>query len=151
MASTYWIVPASQKVLWFFIPIFVILLGVIALLGAGAVATQRSRIELHPDQLRIRGDLYGRTISYDRLLTADARVVDLRGEPSLAPVSRRVGTGLPGYRAGWFRLRNGQKALVYVTDMTRVVFIPTRENYAILFSAQQPDALLAELRQRAGA
>jgi len=30
MASTYWIVPASQKVMWFFIPTFLILVAVIA-------------------------------------------------------------------------------------------------------------------------
>ncbi|MCI0432082.1 MAG: PH domain-containing protein [Gemmatimonadetes bacterium] len=150
MASVYWIVPAGPKVYWFFIPIFIILLGVFVLLAVAMVGTQRSRIELHEDRMVIRGDLYGRTIPYARLLTGEARIVDLRGEPSLAPVSRRVGTGLPGYRAGWFRLRNGTKALVYVTESSGVLYIPTREKYVILFSAQQPGVLLAELKPRAG-
>ncbi len=151
MPSTYWIVPATTRVLWFFIPIAIIMVGVLALLAAGAAGTQRSRIELHEDRLRVRGDLYGRAIAYDRLIIENARLVNLHGEPALMPVSRRVGSGLPGYRAGWFRLRNGRKALIYVTDMTRVLFIPTREDYDILFSAQQPDRLLEELIDRAGA
>ena len=35
----------------------------------------------------------------------------------LRPGLRTMGTGLPGYRAGWFRLRNGEKALLYLTEL----------------------------------
>jgi hypothetical protein len=61
-----------------------------------------------------------------------------------------MGTGLPGFSAGWFRLRNGNKALVYLTDGSRAVYIPTRNGYDVLLSPQQPDAMLVELRRRAG-
>ena len=58
---------------------------------------------------------------------------------------------LGGYRAGWFRLRNGEKALVYVTDPSRVVYIPTTEGYAVMVSPHEPDAFLAAVRSVAPA
>jgi hypothetical protein len=57
---------------------------------------------------------------------------------------------LPGYSAGWFRLRNGEKALAFVTDRQRVLYFPTWKGYSILLSVAEPDAMLAALR-RAGA
>jgi hypothetical protein len=56
-----------------------------------------------------------------------------------------MGTGLPGYRAGWFRLRNGEKALLYLTDANRAVYIPTTAGYGVLFSPVDPEAFLAAL------
>ena len=89
-------------------------------------------------------------VSYDSLDVSRARLVDLRGEPALQPVSRRMGTGLPGFSAGWFRLRNGSKALVYLTDHSHVLHIPTRNGYDVLLSPQKPDEMLVELRRRVG-
>jgi hypothetical protein len=36
-----------------------------------------------------------------------------------------MGTAVPGYRSGWFRLRNGREALVYLTDRSQAVHVPT--------------------------
>jgi hypothetical protein len=57
-----------------------------------------------------------------------------------------MGTGLPGYRAGWFRLNNGERSLVYVTDWARVVYVPTSEGYSVLLSTPDPSALAEALR-----
>jgi hypothetical protein len=62
------------------------------------------------------------------------------------PARRTVGTGLPGYRAGWFRLRNGEKALLYLTDTSRAVYIPTTAGYSVLLSPAQPDEFVSALR-----
>lgn len=62
-----------------------------------------------------------------------------------------MGTGLPGYRAGWFRLRNGEKALLYVTDGSRAVYIPTNRGYSLLLSSQNPERLVNRLREIAQA
>ena len=64
----------------------------------------------------------------------------------LQPKWRRIGTALPGYQAGWFRLRNGEKALLYLTDRTRAVYIPTTAGYSLLLSPADPDAYLSRLR-----
>ena len=57
---------------------------------------------------------------------------------------------MPGYRSGWFRLRDGEKALLYVTDPTRVVYVPTTEGYSVLLSVAEPDVFLSSLRRATG-
>jgi hypothetical protein len=151
MSSVYWIIPAPPRSLWFLIAIIAILAGVLVMMLVIVNGTRRSNFELTDSSLRLHGDLWGRTLPYDSLDVSRARLVDLRGEPELQPTSRRMGTGLPGFSAGWFRLRNGNKALVYLTDGSRAVYIPTRNGYDVLLSPQQPDAMLVELRRRAGA
>jgi hypothetical protein len=61
-----------------------------------------------------------------------------------------MGTGLPGYAAGWFKLANGEKALVYVTTQSEVVYIPTTEGYSLLLSVTEPDRFLARLGSTEG-
>lgn len=77
-----------------------------------------------------------------------AHRVDFAAEPELAPRWRRVGTGLPGYQSGWFQLRNGEKALLYLTDRSKAVYIPTSQGYSLLLSPANPEAFLAALRSR---
>lgn len=57
-----------------------------------------------------------------------------------------MGTGLPGYQAGWFRLTNGERALLYLTDRRRAVYVPTTAGYSVLLSPAEPDAFVSALR-----
>jgi hypothetical protein len=66
----------------------------------------------------------------------------------LRPRSRRLGTGLPGYAAGWFRLNNGERALVYLTRPKPVLYVPTTLGYSLLLSPQDPENLLAAIRRK---
>jgi hypothetical protein len=145
--TTFHIVPYGGRALWV---LMAVVFAVIAIGGAmlaiSARGARSSRFEVSADGLRLVGDLYGRTIPARDLRGAGIRVVDLGSERELAPASRTMGTALPGYRAGWFRLRNGEKALLYVTDTHRVVYVPTRMGYAVLLSAADPDSLVAALR-----
>ena len=52
---------------------------------------------------------------------------------------------------GWFRLKNGEKALVSLTDRHRAVYVPTSRGYALLVSPAEPDSFLAALRRVAPA
>lgn len=146
------IVPGPSRGLWVFLAIML----VIMLLGATVLlATVRgahaSRFELSDAGLRLRGDLYGRMIPTDSLRGGAARIVDLATSPELQPRLRTMGTALPGYRAGWFRLRNGEKALVYLTETSRTVYVPTRKGYSVLLTPQQPERFLERLRSIAPA
>lgn len=76
--------------------------------------------------------------------------MDLRGEPDLAPRRRTMGTALGDYSAGWFRLRSGEKALLYLTDRRRVVYIPTLDGYSLLLSQSEPRRFLDALHVAAG-
>jgi hypothetical protein len=148
--STFPIAPATSRYLWFLIPILLILLAAIALLMASIRGAHASRFEIGQDGLRLRGDLYGRLVPRSQLRIREARRVNLVVETELRPGWRRLGTALPGYQAGWFRLRDGEKALLYLTDRTRAVYIPTTAGYSLLLSPADPDAFLARLRAALG-
>jgi len=148
MEQVFPIVPAAPKAVYFLAGVCAFLgLGVL-LLGLLAWSVRHSSVTVGPDSIRLSGDLWGRTIPRASLDLAHARVVDLAAEPGLAPRSRRMGTGIPGYGAGWFGLANGEQALVYLTARDRVVYVPTREGYALLLSVDTPDAFLAALGAR---
>jgi len=151
----YSLVPPPGKAstaLWF--PI--VLVVVVALVGVVVVAksisgARTSTFTLSPAGLAIRGDLWGRTIPASRLRGAGARVVDLRNEPSLAPRRRTAGTGLPGYRSGWWRLANGEKSLLYLTTTDRAVHVPTTEGFSLLLSVSEPESFVEHLKRVAPA
>jgi hypothetical protein len=56
---------------------------------------------------------------------------------------------MPGYQAGWFRLRNGESALLYLTDRTRAVYVPTELGYSLLLSPSDPERFLEAIRSAA--
>lgn len=142
------IAPAASKAVWglAIVPV-TIMLVVIGLLVASARGSRSATFEVSPEGLRLRGDLYGRLIPASALRADQARRLDLEATPELTPQRRTMGTGLPGYRSGWFRLRNGDRALLYVTDQSRTVYVPTTEGYSVLLSPADPDAFLVALRQ----
>ena len=151
MTQVFPMVSAPMRSLVLLGGIALLLVAVLAVLGYVAYSATQARFEVSPDGLRIAGDFFGRTIPIEKLRLDEARVLDLGRESNLRPRVRTFGTGLPGYRSGWFRLRDRQKALLYVTDPARVVYIPTTEGYVLMLSAVQPDSMLAALRgARAG-
>ncbi len=139
--------PAATRALWF-VPLLlaVILVPVVVLLGGTLAGARAARFEVSPAGLALHGDWYGRTVPSGQIRGRDARRVDFATEPDLAPRWRTMGTGLPGYQAGWFRLRNGEKALLYLTDRSRAVYVPTTAGYSLLLSPADPDRFLSAVR-----
>jgi len=150
----YSIIPAGHKPLFWIAGIIGFVILVMLSVTVAMVVTwhgsQSARFEVSPAGLTLRGDFYGRDIPLAQLRGAEARVVDLRAGPALSPVSRRFGTGLPGYGAGWFRLANGEKALIYFTGGDRVVYVPTRNDYVVMLSVDHPDKMVNQIRTLAG-
>jgi hypothetical protein len=145
--ETFPIVPGTSRGLWLFLAVILVVLMVAGTMMIATVRGARhSRFELSDAGLRLRGDLYGRLIPAAELRGGAARIVDLGATDELQPRLRTMGTALPGYRAGWFRLRNGEKALLYVTDTRQAVYLPTRRGYSLLLSPQQPERFLERLR-----
>jgi hypothetical protein len=146
------IAPAASRALWFLVLVpGLVLILVTALLGAAAISARSARFEVSEHGLRLRGDLYGRLIPSAQIRPGAARRVDFRVASELSPQRRTLGTGLPGYRAGWFRLRNGESALLYLTDPSRAVYVPTTAGYSVLLSPAEPDAFLAALHAMSSA
>ena len=140
------IAEAGRGPLWVLLPVLLVLLAVGALVGFTFLGARSARFELSAEGLRLSGDLYGRLIPRDQLDVSGAQRLGPE-DTAVLPKLRTLGTGLPGYQAGWFRLGNGQKALVYLTDRSRAVYVPTRAGYSVLVSPADPDAFLGALAQ----
>ncbi len=127
--------------------ILALIAALLALFAWIAWSAQHVRFEVTADALSIRGGLYGRTIPRSDLLLEESEVLNLDADgDGHRPAWRTNGIGLPGYGAGWFKLRDGTRALAFLTERRQVVYVPTRANYALLLSVAQPEAFLAALR-----
>lgn len=145
--ETFAISPATTRPLWFFAIILLVLVAVGAVLVYAAYASRHSRVEVDGEGIRLVGDFWGRRIVWENLRVDEARQVNLDQSPEFVPRWRTMGTGMPGYSAGWFRLRNGEKSLVYLTQRASVVYLPTTDGYSLLLSADAPEQLIASLRK----
>lgn len=92
--------------------------------------------------IRISNSLYGRTIDIADLQLDRARLIDLATSPELSPKWRTNGIGLPGRQSGWFRLRNGEKALLFLTRQNRILYIPSKSDYVLMLSPENAESFL---------
>ena len=141
------IAPGGLKPLWILVPVVLLMAGVLTVLTISVLGSRAARFTVSPDGLRLQGDLYGRFIPAGQLRPAMARRIDAATSAELRPTRRTMGTGMPGYRAGWFRLANGERALLYLTDASKAVYIPTSDGYSVLVSPVDPDGFLAALQR----
>ena len=146
MSEIFPMIPAPPKALWILGGILLLLFALIGLLSYIAYSSRTVQFELSREGLRVRGGLYRRMIPTESLIVEKAKQIDLGELTSYKPTRRTNGIGLPGYASGWFRLRNGEKALLYVTDVSNVVYVPTREGYSLLMSVAQPESFLRSIR-----
>jgi hypothetical protein len=141
------IAPPGTRPLWIMAAaMLVVMIPVGAILATVVFGLRGAHFEVSAEGLRLRGDFYGRLIPAAELVPERAARVDLQATPGLAPKRRTLGTGLPGYQAGWFDLQNGEKALLYLTDRTRAVYVPTTSGYGVLLSPADPDGFVAALQ-----
>jgi hypothetical protein len=142
------IIPAAGKSLWFLAIIALVLVLGAVLMGYIAWSTRHVTCTVSPAGLRIQGDMYGRLIPLQSLMLDKAAATNLTKYKEHQAKWRTNGVGLPGYASGWFKLRNGEKGLLFVTDPTRVARIPTTEGYTVMLSVSDPAALIDALRQQ---
>jgi hypothetical protein len=121
--------------------------GILALIIWLMMSLRKTRFEVSEKGLRIRGDMWGRTLSWSELDVAKARIVSFDSEPGLRPKWKTCGTALPGYGSGWFRLHDKSKALIFLSDKTEAVLIPTRKDFLVLLSPADNTKFLQALQQ----
>ena len=96
--------------------------------------------------LRIAGDPYGRSFRREEIKLDKARPLDLAAEPDFAPTRRTNGIGLPHYQSGWFDTRGAGKALVFVSDWSHAMVIPTTLGYGLILGPDNPTFLVDYLK-----
>jgi hypothetical protein len=141
------IIPAHASVYLILIPILLIVFIGGGVATYAAFASRHVTFEVSHDGVTIRGDMFGRFVPKDKMVLNSARAVDLSQETKLAPKWRTGGTGYPGYKAGWYRLADDSKALVFITDPHSVVYIPTVDGSCLILSVANPDQFLQALKQ----
>jgi len=151
MERVFGIIPASSgpyMFIWIFsIVIGLILVGVIGLLISFGYQARHASFTLSDQGLRISPGLFGRFIPKEDINTEGVRVINLNIETGYKPKWRTNGAGLPGYDAGWFKLENKEKALLFVTDRSSVVYIPTNRDYSVMLSVKEAGEFTDLLRQ----
>lgn len=111
---------------------------------------RRRRVNLDGGTLEVRATLHTLRVAVADLDLASARVVDLSVARELRPLLRTFGFGMPGFRAGHYRLRSRQRGFCLLTAYDRVLALPERSGRMILLSLERPQALLDALRATDG-
>ena len=131
---------------WFHIGPLMVLIASAVLV---AIIIHRRRVTLTDAVLKISAGLNTQTVAIDQLDLGNARIVDLDTHPDLRPWMKSMGTALPGLKDGHFRLRDGRKAFVLMTERHRLLVLPRRDGKLILLSMEKPQALLSALNELA--
>lgn len=132
------------------VAILVITLALVVMVPLLLITFRGSRgatFEVSSEGLQIRGGLFGRTIPLKSLDLANAQVLDLKKAPDYQTTRKTFAYNYPGYKSGWFRLWKRGKALVYLTDETKVAYIPTHLGYCVMLSTPNPQRLIDALRR----
>ena len=147
MERIFGIIPASSGPILFLLAISVVLILIIGLLGFIAYSSKNVKFEVDDQGLRISQSLYGRFIPKEEINAEGVKVLNLNIDSQYKPKRRTNGAGIPGYSEGWFKLKNNEKALLFVTDRSSVVYIPTTKGYSVLLSVKEADEFAESLRR----
>jgi hypothetical protein len=104
-------------------------------------------LELDSNGIRLQVSFINKRWPWAELNSETARTVDLQSQQELRPKWKLWGAAMPGLSSGLFKLYNGEKAHVYLTNRQKVVYIPT-QNGPILLSLERPKDFLAALQAR---
>ena len=121
------------------------------LIGMAIGKQMRShRLVLRTGDVGLVTGAHRQLLSYPELALDRARVLDLDEHLEFKPRLKTNGMFLPGFQTGWYRLRDGSRALVARAGGKRVLWIPTTRDFALLLQPQQPPReLLQKLREAA--
>ena len=104
-------------------------------------------VTLKADHLLLRATMFRKKVPYASIRPDSLRSADSQQHPEFRTLMKTGGVGLPGLRAGSFRLKGGKKAFVLITD-SRVVAFQLDDDSRVLFSAHSPDRAVEAIRHR---
>jgi hypothetical protein len=102
----------------------------------------RARATIDGGDLVLQTGVGVKRIALTRLRRHGLQIVNLTLHPEFKPRLRTWGASMPGLSAGWFRLRNGDKAVCLLTDQRRVTYLRTdSDSLTLLLSLKNPEIL----------
>lgn len=131
---------------WPAIICWIIVLAIDALLVWLGWSAYNIKYVIDAESISIKNTLYGRRIERSDIFSRGFTITDLNTQSTYRPGLRTNGLGMPGFLAGWFWLKNKQTALLFVTDKSKVVCIPTLK-FMLLISVENPVEFLEALKK----
>lgn len=137
----------KRRLRWVLIAAAIVSAGSVALVLTGM---RTPKVTVSSSGVTIENSWFDRTVPLADIRLADVQVVDAVQDSKFATKWRLFGFGIPGHRSGWYRLENGEKAMVILSHGDRAVYVPTNDGYSLLLQADDPSAFADSLRQAAG-
>ena len=100
------------------------------------------RFEIADRRLFVRGDIFCWRFPLSAMNLGPSVVLDLTEWPEFKPRRKIIGTNLPGYQSGEFLLQNNRRAIVFLSDLRRVLCILMTDGKFLLLSCTDPERLL---------
>ena len=144
--STFYMVPPKGSSSAIIILVIIIPILISVFFGINFLMLKNVRFNVSKDELQIKGGLYRRVLKINELDMDSLSLVDLTANKNYSPVIKKNGIGLPGIKEGWFKLKNGEKALLFLTDMKKVVYLQTTKGYSLLLSVKNPEKFINLLK-----
>ena len=123
-------------------------LGLALVVGAMLYAPGPDRYTLTRQSLTIHDRFYPVTLQANEIDESGIRIVDLATDPEWRPTQRTNGFSNSHYKAGWYRVSNGQKIRLYRTTGERLVLLPPKgSGTPVLYQPPDLERFLAEVRR----
>jgi hypothetical protein len=103
------------------------------------------RFEIADHRLFVRGDIFCWRFPVSSMNLGPAIILDLTQWPEFKPRRKILGTNMPGYQSGEFLLQNNRRAIVFLSDLRRVLCILMNDGKFLLLSCADPEKLLSLL------
>ena len=140
-------VPASTMPVWSFVLLMVFLIALMGVFGWFLYWSKHTRFQIQNSEIHFDAGLYSKSISLQDIDVSSMGLLDYEQAPALKPRVRINGIGLPGYKSGWYRLANEEKALLYVTDESKMLAFKTLEGYWVFMSVMDPTSFVEQLQE----
>jgi hypothetical protein len=125
--------------------VFIMMLVITWLMVGTIFTTKNTSISIKDGEVVINSFLYGRKIPIENILINEIKTINLNQDEEYGISVRTNGIGLPNYKSGWMRLKNGKKALVYLTNEEKVLLMPTKD-FVILFSMEKTEEFINKIK-----
>jgi len=139
--------PGAAPAPWPLVIAIPLLIGAVQVVFLRSIA--RAGVSVAEGELIVRTGVGTQRIALANLRAHGLRRVDLDAERTLRPWLRTRGAGLPGLQSGWFRLKNGERAVCLLIGRQHVSYLRSdADNLSLLLSLRDPEALAALIARR---
>jgi Bacterial PH domain len=114
-------------------------------LVAAALGVRNPQAKLGSDGLSLKVSFIDKRWALSDIDRANAKLINLDTKSELSPKWKLWGAAMPGLSSGLFKLRDGRKAHIYITDRNKVVYLPTQSG-PVLLSLEHPRDFLDTLQ-----